>query len=148
MNWILNKLQIPWMWQPGLTLKILSWQKEPQFTIRSEFNSISPDFLEGNPEWMRMHQQFTTDELKKKSMIKFLVGHRIKFQSNCQIVSKKREKVCKWMLVGNSIFFARIGKAEVLSLPKSNYCWSHIITDFDIRITCKTYLEIILKQSN
>lgn len=29
-------------------------------------------------------------ELKNKNMIKFLVGHRIKFQSRCQIISKKQ----------------------------------------------------------
>lgn len=40
------------------------------------------------------------DELKNKSVIKFLVGHGIKFQSKFQIVSKKKKKkiVCKWML--------------------------------------------------
>lgn len=39
------------------------------------------------------------DELKNKNVIKFLVGHRIKFQSKCQIISKKQKKIVgKWML--------------------------------------------------
>lgn len=32
------------------------------------------------------------DELNNKSMIRFLVGNRIKFQSKCQMVSKKQTK--------------------------------------------------------
>lgn len=109
------------MWQPGVTLKSLSWQREPWINLRWEFNTIGPDFLRGNTEWMRKHWKFTVDELKNKSVIKFLVGHGIKFQSKCQIVSKEKKKfVRKWMVGWNSIFFARIGKAEVLFLSENN----------------------------
>lgn len=48
---------------------------------------------------MRKHWKITRDEVKNKKVIKFLVGHRIKFQSKCQIISKKQKKIVgKWML--------------------------------------------------
>lgn len=59
---------------------------------RSEFNAVSHGFLRGNTEQIRKLQKFVMDELKNKSVVKFLMGHKIIFQCKYQMIPKKQNK--------------------------------------------------------